>query len=79
MKKMNKKGFIQFLVIIVTGVFLAALALPFLFGGGLIASWNIGQLTNSLVKILKTIPTWAWIIIGILILLSFLKSNKRRR
>ena len=48
---------------------LAVFLVPFFFGGGFSTSWKIGE-------IVKSIPTWAWITIGVLFLLNALRKKK---
>jgi hypothetical protein len=72
----SKKGQWQFAIVIVIAIIIGALALPFLFGGGLSASWKAGQLLNQLISILKSIPAPVWIVIGFLWLISLIRRKK---
>jgi len=68
MKLKNKKGVGP--IAIVMAIFLAIILLTFLGGGGLGLALNI-------TKFMKSIPTFVWVFLGIVILFRILGGKKR--
>ena len=55
----------------IMGIFLAIVFLIFFSGGGVSLIWNISNF-------LKSIPTFAWVILGIIILFRIFGGRRRR-
>ena len=72
--KQNKKGAgpAIFGIGFVVAIFLAIVFVIFLTGGGVGAIWDIS-------KFLKDIPTFVWVIFGVIVVFKILGGGKRRR
>lgn len=73
----NKKG-IAPVIAIVLAVAVGIGFLTFFVGGGLSATWNLTKLILDITKLMKSIPTFIWIILGIFFLLKLLGGKRRR-
>lgn len=71
---MNKKGFGP--IAIVLAVFLGIVFLVFFAGGGLSSAWDLTKIVYNITNLLRDIPTWAWVIVGILFLIIILRRKK---
>lgn len=73
----NKKG-IAPAIAIVLAVFLGIVFLGFLGGGGFSATWDFAKLINSMIDFMRTIPTFVWVILGVIILFKMIGGKRRR-
>ncbi len=67
--KMNKKGIAP--IPLVLAVFLGIIFLIFLTGGGIVALFEI-------TKFIKNVPTFVWVILGVIVLFKIIGGKKRR-
>lgn len=77
MKLKNKKGQWQILLNPIT-IFLFIILIIFFATGGISATYNLTKIIASITNFLTTLPTIAWIFIGIIFLL-IITGKKRRR
>ena len=68
--KMNKKGFVLTITMIMA-IFLGIVFLIFFAGGGVATIFNIS-------KFIKSIPTFIWVILGIIIVFRLIGGKKRK-
>lgn len=75
----NKKGVIPVAIAIVLAVALGIVFLTFFAGGGISATYNLTKLIYDITQFLKQIPTFIWVILGVVILLRVIGGGRRRR
>ena len=71
----NKRGLAP--VAIVGAALFALLALPFLFGGGFSGAWKLGGFISDVTNVMSQIPTFIWIILGVIFLLKLIGGKRR--
>jgi len=71
--KMNKKGVLPALgpIAIVIAVIIGIIFLTFSLGGGVVTIFNIS-------KFIKSVPTFIWVVLGIIILFRLIGGKRRR-
>lgn len=67
----DKKGVIPATIALVMAAFIGIILLIFLVGGGVSTAWDI-------TKFISDVPTFIWVIFGIIIILKLLGGKKRR-